>query len=321
METFVLTLALLSLGDTPEQTFAEVKKAATAKDWAALYDALSPFDRKELDEDWKTKKERLGSPEGARELKMSAQVLGISEEEIRKMSGRDMMIRMMGKMADLDPAAFDREFGKFKAGAIASQKIEGDVCLLTVKTGEKEEEVELAREGGKWYLSFAPQRRASNQRNASARLKSAVTAQADFRANDRDGDRINNFWVKDVAGLYGIETGGEPIKLIMIEIAQADRSAGRGRYASVKEEKTSAGYSFAVLKGCREGGKSIVYDDGKGRCLARFGLIAYPAPYPQAGRLTYIVNEGNTIYAKDTGGKPVDEFPQDPEKEGWKPID
>src|SRR5689334_9677177 len=36
--------------------------------------------------------------------------------------------------------------------------------------------------------------RASNERNASASLKTLASAEADFRANDRDNNKINDFW-------------------------------------------------------------------------------------------------------------------------------
>src|SRR6516165_7868464 len=44
--------------------------------------------------------------------------------------------------------------------------------------------------------------RASNERNASTSLKTITAAQADFRANDRDGNHVNDFWTADVKGLY-----------------------------------------------------------------------------------------------------------------------
>src|SRR5262245_51941482 len=41
-----------------------------------------------------------------------------------------------------------------------------------------------------------------------------AAAQADFRANDRDGDGDKNFWRADIAGLYALAPGGGPaIKL------------------------------------------------------------------------------------------------------------
>src|SRR5436190_13328249 len=44
--------------------------------------------------------------------------------------------------------------------------------------------------------------RASNERNASTSLKTLSSAEADFRANDRDWNHVNDFWTANVAGLY-----------------------------------------------------------------------------------------------------------------------
>lgn len=319
MNLAALALALLLQGDTPEQTFEQVKKAATEKNFGALFDALAPSDRQELDKNWEQQKKAIAGNEEL--LQQFSQQLGVTPDELKKMTMKDAMLRMAPKAAEREPAAFDREFRKYKEGTIAEKKIDGDTCLLKVKVKDETVDVELAREGGKWYLSMAPERRASHERNASARLKSLATAQADFRANDRDGNKVSDFWVKDVAGLYGIETAGEAIKLIMLEIAQSDRTAGRGKYPSVQDSAEEAHYHFAALKKYRAGGKAVDYDTGAGRNLSRFGIVSYPARYPQSGRMTFIISEENTIFSKDTGGKPVEEFPDDPRKEGWKPLD
>src|SRR5688572_3042587 len=46
--------------------------------------------------------------------------------------------------------------------------------------------------------------RSSNERNASTSLKTITTAEADFRSNDRDGNRTMDFWTLDVYALYGM---------------------------------------------------------------------------------------------------------------------
>jgi hypothetical protein len=156
------------------------------------------------------------------------------------------------------------------------------------------------------------------ERCAVANLKTLTTAQADFRANDRDGDKAENFWVKDVAGLWGLQAGGEPLRLIDRHAAKADRTPGRGAYPGHADEPPSCGYFFGALKRYGQGGKAVDYDDGKGRNPARFGLIAWPEKVLRKGMPTYIVSERNEIYSKDTGGKPVEEFPEDPPAAGWK---
>src|SRR6185436_15892203 len=63
-----------------------------------------------------------------------------------------------------------------------------------------------------------------NEASAAASLKTLMSAEADFRANDRDANKVNDFWVADVAALYGLvpATGGESIKLIELSVAAAD---------------------------------------------------------------------------------------------------
>jgi len=166
---------------------------------------------------------------------------------------------------------------------------------------------------------------ASNERNASASLKTCTTAQADFRANDRDGDMTSNFWVKDVAGLYGIESGdGGPIRLIEPSIAYADASPGRQQYKSLSdhdEPVPKAGYFFAMLESEDDGTGAKPYDEGGGRGRARFGIIAYPAEYGVSGVKSFIVNSDNTLWWKDLGGETVTVFPADPAADGWRKLD
>ena len=161
----------------------------------------------------------------------------------------------------------------------------------------------------------------SNQRCAVANFKTLTVAETDFRENDRDGDKDANFWVKDLSGLWGLQAGGEPLRLIDRHTAKADRTPGRGAYVGHADEPPNCGYFFGALKRYRQDGKAIDYDDGKGRNASRFGFVAWPERLLRRGMLTYIVSERGAIYSKDTGGKPVEEFPEDPAKEGWKRED
>jgi hypothetical protein len=156
-----------------------------------------------------------------------------------------------------------------------------------------------------------------SDRSAAVYLKTIVSAEEYFRSNDRGEYHVHDFWVKDVAGLYGIDPGKGPIALIVLDLAQADRTAGKGTYKAVPEEKPYIGYYFATLKRYGENGKSITYDSGTGRNPSRFGLVAFPAEYSDTSKLTFIINEKHTVFSRDTKGKPPEEFPEDPVKDGW----
>lgn len=154
--------------------------------------------------------------------------------------------------------------------------------------------------------------RASNERNASASLKTLASAEADFRANDRDGNGVRDFWTGDVRGLYFISARGEAIRLIELSVAQADWAPKEGAGRAAK-----AGYFYAALKLDEEGRP---YDGGEGRNREKFAFCAFPARYPSNGRATFLISEENEILMKDTGGKPVVQWPARPAAEGWRLI-
>jgi hypothetical protein len=68
----------------------------------------------------------------------------------------------------------------------------------------------------KLWVGFAPvagsaMMMSMNERMSSVSLKTITTAQADFRSNDRDGNRSNDFWVLDVSHRErGAAGGGAP---------------------------------------------------------------------------------------------------------------
>jgi hypothetical protein len=91
---------------------------------------------------------------------------------------------------------------------------------------------------------FLASSRASNHRNACASLKTIPSAEADFRANDRDDNKVNDFWVGDVSRLYYLEVQGRPIKLIERSVADADGSPKE----PLKDPSSKAGFRFAAIK-------------------------------------------------------------------------
>ena len=163
--------------------------------------------------------------------------------------------------------------------------------------------------------------RSSNERNASASLKTLTSAQADFRSNDRDGDRLNNFWVSDVQCLFSLTpslTGAavgaganvDMIKLIEPSVAGADGGieprplAGAGQvapgvaigpvrspkagylYNSLTIDETVAPYAEAITAG-------VAYSGCHN--FSKFAFVAIPIN-TSGGRSLFMVNEDNTIW-------------------------
>jgi len=175
--------------------------------------------------------------------------------------------------------------------------------------------------------------RASNERNASTSLKTLSSAEADFRANDRDWNHVNDFWTANIAGLYTMTssavsgnaggTNDQSIKLIELSIASAD-SEGTTAVSAGSENmdlttfavpSAKAGYWYIALLTDSTLGSvteaTYKLDTGGSPTMgsvhntSKFGFLAYPDSQ-SAGKYVFIVNENNTIFrsATSTSVKP-----------------
>jgi prepilin-type N-terminal cleavage/methylation domain-containing protein len=170
--------------------------------------------------------------------------------------------------------------------------------------------------------------RASNERNASTSLKTLTSAEADFRANDRDWNHVNDFWTGDVKGLYTMTSAAvsgnsnsttDPIiKLIELSIASADADAATvsagGENAdlttfAIPSSKAGYWYQALVLDNAMSGTAESTYKldtngtPSMGSChnTGKFGFAAFPDSQ-SAGKYVYMVNENNTIFRSATSG-------------------
>lgn len=180
--------------------------------------------------------------------------------------------------------------------------------------------------GQPWDLS-------QNERLVSASLKTLASAQADFRANDRDANKVNDFWTGDVAGLYALTTGGQAIKLIELPVAAADaaplpKGSANGRHAGIGTFAAPAprrGYYFqAMSSDAATRAPFALADGGLGRVHHpnRFGFCAFPAEYGSAESRTFILGETNVVWWKDTQGEAVLEWPAEEDLlRDWKKLD
>ncbi len=162
--------------------------------------------------------------------------------------------------------------------------------------------------------------RASNERNAAASLKTITVAEVDFRSNDRDNNKINDFWTGDVAGLYGVcpPDTDEMVKLLEISVAGADHNAVNGGSTAPAATATTgiyAGQTFYATRSPKAGywyralttdETGVTYQVASGSSTgltgaffntSKFGFQTYPDSR-SAGRNVFIVNEGNTIFKR-----------------------
>jgi prepilin-type N-terminal cleavage/methylation domain-containing protein len=171
--------------------------------------------------------------------------------------------------------------------------------------------------------------RASNERNASTSLKTLSSAEADFRANDRDWNHVNDFWTANVAGLYTMtssavtgntanSTTDPSIKLIELSVASADTDAATPAagnenvsLSTFAVPSAKAGYWYQALITDQTLGTSAeaTYKIDTGGTpgmgsvhnTSKFGFLAFPDSQ-SAGKYVFIVNENNTIFRSATSG-------------------
>ncbi len=168
--------------------------------------------------------------------------------------------------------------------------------------------------------------RASNERSASASLKTLASAEADFRANDRDANKVNDFWTFNVKSLYTMVpesgapvTAANTIRLIELSVASAD-SAAQGTDGNNSVSITSlavvaakAGFWYQSLRSDQSGTPETYLVDTLGTDSAgaaigavayhtsKFGFLAYPDSM-SSGRFAYMLNEGNSIIRRALTG-------------------
>ena len=150
-------------------------------------------------------------------------------------------------------------------------------------------------------------------RNASTSLKTIASAQADFRANDRDWNHENDYWRPDVAGLYAVEVQGHAIKLIELSVASADDRATTN-ITAFAEKSPKAGFWY----------RSLPHADEKTRGPNRFAACTFPVSL-EAGRWgTYIISEDNIIRKRKLGhARGIEAYPPSVElqAEPWELLD
>jgi type II secretory pathway pseudopilin PulG len=179
------------------------------------------------------------------------------------------------------------------------------------------------------FPGFLSSQRASNERGASTQLKTLVSAEADFRANDRDKNKVNDFWTADVKGLYTMTPAAElekgdlpkhlPLQLIDRSVAAAD---GDDTFYPAGGENlplsqfavpgTTVGYWYmALLKDLtlKDAPEGLYKTDtggsppmGKVHNTSKFGFAAFP-DRSSAGKYVFRVNENNTIFRFEIEGE------------------
>lgn len=177
---------------------------------------------------------------------------------------------------------------------------------------------------------LAQSRRASNERQASASLKTMASAEADFRANDRDGNGVNDFWTGDVKGLYTMTSAAvrgargdpsdPPLRLIELPLAASD--VDRTQISAGGENMDLSAFALPAPKdgywtAALVADLSVDAEDpdglyradtggdlpmGKCHHASKFGFITLPHS-SRTGRFVHVLNEGNSIFRRALVGE------------------
>jgi hypothetical protein len=157
--------------------------------------------------------------------------------------------------------------------------------------------------------------RASNERTASTMLKTLTSAEADFRANDRDGNQVNDFWTGDVSGLYYVRN---PVTKSEVQLIQADLANADAKPLFPVSQRDHSGYFFLAMDTDDSAPESEQYykldTDKSGRKVhhpSKFGFSTHPKD-AGAGQRSFFVNENNTIF-REKREKPRTDYPDDRE--------
>ena len=159
---------------------------------------------------------------------------------------------------------------------------------------------------------------ASNERNASASLKSVVTAEENFRSNDLDRNQVNDYWTGNIAGLYCLQVAAtdNPIAALNdIGVASADIDSGNAAAVAFSNANVSynsallltsspkSGYAYqALLKDAEDAVYAQSTDGGVSvHNFGNFGFAAVPVAWDSTGNHVFIVNEGASVFRRDFG--------------------
>lgn len=171
--------------------------------------------------------------------------------------------------------------------------------------------------------SLLRSRIAANETSAIGGLKQLVSYEASWRQTDADSNGMSDYWTLDVSGFRHVkDQGGNEVKYMDLAQARADAAP---KIKSFTPSPKSGYFYQAIVKD--ETGKPYCQNSGcpqyKGKCTNtyKFGFCAFPAEYGTTGVNTFIVNEEGQVYRKDSGGKPVDQYPgENPTEKGWELV-
>ena len=192
----------------------------------------------------------------------------------------------------------------------------------------------LVKSGDAWRFDTAAgkeelldRRIGGNELDAIKVLQAIADAEHDYASEPRKGDGVVQYTTKFASspgkrdGLYWPTKAGDPPSPLGRLVADA---AGEGYKKGEKSSTPYRGYFYRMLKGQGKNAESGAFDYVvRGREIAGFAVVAYPARYGNSGIMTFIINQDGKVYQSDLGPNTSEKASRmqrfDPGP-GWTPV-
>ena len=213
--------------------------------------------------------------------------------------------------------------------------LDGDKATLTIGNEDFPFAFPLVKSGDKWRFDTAAgkeqllaRRIGGNELSVIKVLQAIVDAEQEYASEDRVGDGVLAYAQRILSrpgkrdGLYWPAKAGEPQSPLGVLVAQA---TDQGYKQGEKTPTPYHGYYYRMLNGQGKNAGSGAFDYVvRGRGIAGYAVVAYPAKYGNSGIMSFIVNQDGKIYQADLGpettakAEALQRF--DPGK-GWTVVD
>ncbi len=235
-----------------------------------------------------------------------------------KAHDRNAMLAVLGhakgELSSGDVTADEATLARFVAKYDEKHAIAVDVdkATLTIGNDDFPFAFPLVKTGAQWHFDAAAgkevlleRRIGGNELNSIKVLQAIVDAEREYASEDRNGDGVLAYAQRILSrpgkhdGLYWPAKAGAPASPLGVLVAQA---SGEGYKQGDKPPSPYHGYYYRMLKGQGKNATGGAFDYVvRGRGIAGFAVVAYPAKYGNSGIMSFIVNQDGKIYQADLG--------------------
>jgi hypothetical protein len=209
--------------------------------------------------------------------------------------------------------------------------------ILHVGKGDWPYPIPVVKEGETWFFDtkagkeeILNRRIGRNELNAIKVCLAYVDAQREYIMEDRDENKLLEYAQRFTSrkgeknGLYWEAKEGEERSPLGSLITKAAVEGYTGKRPFGRRNPYH-GYYYKILKSQGKNAPGGEYDYVvNGKMIGGFALVAYPAEYGSSGIMTFIVNQGGTVYQSNLGkdtekiAKAMKKFDPD---ETWKKVE